>query len=58
MEAVHKKRVQASYGSALSGKRIVVLGIRDKYAYMQPELVHYYECGSRLTCGAKRKVGT
>lgn len=39
MEAVHKKRVQASYGSALSSKRIVVLGIRDKYAYMQPELV-------------------
>jgi predicted protein tyrosine phosphatase len=39
MERVHRKRLKERFGSLLSEKRIVVLGIPDKYKYMQPELV-------------------
>ena len=39
MEGVHRKRLMSTFGSMLKDKRVVVLGVRDKYAYMQPELV-------------------
>jgi predicted protein tyrosine phosphatase len=39
MEGVHRKRLNGKFGALLQGKRVVVLGIRDEYAYMQPELV-------------------
>ena len=39
MEGVHRKRLMSAFGLLLKDKRVVVLGIRDKYAYMQPELV-------------------
>ena len=39
MEASHKKRIVRKFKEHLSGKRIVVLGIPDRYAFMDPELV-------------------
>ena len=39
MEKIHKNKIAKKYKSQLVGKRIVVLGIPDEFAYMQPELV-------------------
>jgi predicted protein tyrosine phosphatase len=39
MERVHRKRLMSAFGAMLQHKRVVVLDIRDKYAYMEPELV-------------------
>ena len=39
MEGVHRKRLMSAFGTLLKDKRVVVLGIRDRYAYMEPELV-------------------
>jgi predicted protein tyrosine phosphatase len=39
MEGVHRKRLNSKFGSLLQDKRVVVLGIQDKYAYMEPELI-------------------
>lgn len=39
MEEVHRKRLMSNFGALLLTKRIVVLGIRDKYQYMDPELI-------------------
>lgn len=39
MEERHRKKLNDKFGAALKGKRIVVLGILDKYDYMQPQLV-------------------
>ena len=39
MERVHRKRLRSAFGALLQNKRVVVLGIRDRYAYMEPELV-------------------
>ena len=39
MEGVHRKRLMNAFGALLQDKRVVVLGIRDRYAYMEPELV-------------------
>jgi predicted protein tyrosine phosphatase len=39
MEAVHRRRIKQRFGSLLREKRMVVLGIRDDYEYMDPELV-------------------
>ena len=43
MEGVHRKRLMSAFGALLQHKRLVVLGIRDKYAYMEPELVQLLE---------------
>lgn len=43
MEARHKRLLTRAYGPALREKRIVVLGIPDDYAYMDPELVRLLE---------------
>ncbi|MEO1422229.1 MAG: phosphotyrosine protein phosphatase [Pseudomonadota bacterium] len=39
METVHKRKLTAQFGSALRGKRIVVLSIPDMYAYGDPDLI-------------------
>jgi predicted protein tyrosine phosphatase len=39
MEGVHRKRLMNAFGALLQDKRVVVLGIHDRYAYMEPELV-------------------
>lgn len=39
MEASHRRRLQARYGTRLRGKRVVCLDIPDNYDFMQPELV-------------------
>jgi predicted protein tyrosine phosphatase len=39
MEGVHRKRLKIAFGELLKDKRVVVLGIPDRYEYMEPELV-------------------
>jgi predicted protein tyrosine phosphatase len=39
MEGVHRRRLQERFGSILKIKKIVVLGVQDKYEYMDPVLV-------------------
>jgi predicted protein tyrosine phosphatase len=39
MEGFHRKRLMSAFGALLQRKRVVVLGIRDRYAHMEPELV-------------------
>ncbi len=39
MEPAHRRRLLMRHRAHLKSKRIVVLDIRDDYAFMQPELV-------------------
>jgi predicted protein tyrosine phosphatase len=39
MEPVHRRRLLSRHRDRLKGKRVVVLGIRDEYDFMQPELI-------------------
>jgi len=39
MERRHAERLRDRFGRQLDGKRLVTLGIRDRYSFMQPELV-------------------
>jgi predicted protein tyrosine phosphatase len=39
MEPAHRRRLLTRYRDHLKGKRVVVLGIRDEYDFMQPELI-------------------
>jgi predicted protein tyrosine phosphatase len=39
MEPAHRRRLLNRHRAHLNGKRVVVLGIRDEYDFMQPELV-------------------
>jgi predicted protein tyrosine phosphatase len=39
MERIHRKRLMGTFNSLLQNKRIIVLGIRDDYAYMEPKLI-------------------
>lgn len=39
MENVHRDKLRKRFGKMLDGKRLIVLGIRDEYDNMQPELV-------------------
>ena len=39
MEKIHCKRLNERFGTALRAKKIVVLGISDKYGYMDAELI-------------------
>lgn len=39
MERSHRTRISQKFKSQLNGKRVVVLGIPDDYAFMDPELV-------------------
>lgn len=39
METVHRTKIAARFASVLRGKRMVVLGIPDRFDYMAPDLV-------------------
>jgi predicted protein tyrosine phosphatase len=39
MENVHRKRLNASFKAVLKAKKVVVLGIPDKYEYMDAQLI-------------------
>ena len=39
MESVHRKRITERFGPLLRDKRIIVLGIPDKYDYMDSKLI-------------------
>ncbi|MFM5950047.1 MAG: low molecular weight protein tyrosine phosphatase family protein [Novosphingobium sp.] len=39
MERQHRAKIQRHFGAALKSKRIVVLGIRDEYAFMDEALI-------------------
>jgi predicted protein tyrosine phosphatase len=39
MEPVHRKRLNEKFKSALRTKKIIVLGIPDRYTYMDPALI-------------------
>ncbi len=39
MEARHRKQLNAKFGADMRGRKAIVLGIPDQYAFMQPELV-------------------
>jgi predicted protein tyrosine phosphatase len=43
MEARHKRLLTRTFGPALRDRRLLVLGIPDDYAYMDPELVQLLE---------------
>jgi predicted protein tyrosine phosphatase len=43
MESFHSKRINQKFGPVLRGKKVVVLGIPDNYAYMDPELIAILE---------------
>ena len=39
MERRHVERLRDRFGRQLDGKRVIALGIADRYGFMQPELV-------------------
>jgi predicted protein tyrosine phosphatase len=39
MENHHRDKLRSKFGKLLEAKRLAVLGIRDEYEYMDPELV-------------------
>lgn len=39
MESVHLKKLKDRFPQLLKGKKVVCLDVKDKYEYMQPELV-------------------
>lgn len=43
MERAHRNKLSTRFRAHIDGKRIVVLGIPDDYAYMQAELVTLLE---------------
>jgi predicted protein tyrosine phosphatase len=43
MEPVHRKRLNRDFAEPLRNKRVTVLGIPDRYEYMDPELVKVFE---------------
>lgn len=43
MERAHRDKINRKFKRFLDGKRIVVLGIPDVYAYMEPALVSLLE---------------
>jgi predicted protein tyrosine phosphatase len=47
MEPIHRARLKKRFGQALTAKRIVVLGIPDHFAFMDPELVKRLEAACR-----------
>jgi predicted protein tyrosine phosphatase len=43
MEPVHRKRLNRDFAHLLRNKRVIVLGIPDRYEYLDPELVKILE---------------
>ncbi|MBY8977830.1 phosphotyrosine protein phosphatase [Rhodobacteraceae bacterium NNCM2] len=39
MEQRHKTRLADRFGRLLDGKRIITLGVRDRYSFMQDDLI-------------------
>jgi predicted protein tyrosine phosphatase len=39
METIHRRKLEQQFKDSLLSKRIIVLGIPDKYRYMDPKLV-------------------
>ena len=39
MEPAHRRHLLMQHRDRIKGKRVVVLGIRDEYDFMQPELI-------------------
>ncbi len=39
MEAVHRRRLKKYFGEMLAHKKIFVLGVPDKYKFMDPKLI-------------------
>jgi predicted protein tyrosine phosphatase len=39
MERVHRRKLKSAFDPLLKDKRVIVLGIRDNYACMEPELI-------------------
>ena len=48
MEEVHRNRLNRKFREYLGGKRIVVLGIPDDFAYMDPELIEILRAKCRM----------
>ncbi|WP_035609846.1 low molecular weight protein tyrosine phosphatase family protein [Haloferula sp. BvORR071] len=51
MEAVHRQRLQRTFGKLLADKKVILLGIPDDYDYMNPDLVELL----KLRCTAYLK---
>lgn len=43
MEPAHRKRLNRDFAHLLRNKRVIVLGIPDRYEYLDPELVKILE---------------
>ena len=43
MEDEHKTRLREKFGDVLKEKKIVVLGIEDRFQYMDPQLIEILE---------------
>lgn len=39
MEPTHREKLQKRFRASLNGKRVICLGIRDDYAFMDPALI-------------------
>ncbi|MEM0942598.1 MAG: phosphotyrosine protein phosphatase [Pseudomonadota bacterium] len=39
METRHRERLADQFGRLLTGRRIVVLGVRDRFSFMDPDLI-------------------
>lgn len=48
MESTHKSKLTKKFSHLLKDKKIIVLGIKDDYEYMQPELIEILE--KKLPC--------
>lgn len=47
METIHRTRLKKRFSSAIANKRIVVLGIPDRFAFMEQELIKRLETTCR-----------
>ncbi len=43
MERAHGAKLSARFGAHLKHRKVICLGIPDRYAYMQPELIALLE---------------
>ena len=43
MEQRHKKKLRHKFRDSLKHQKVICLGIRDEYEYMQPELIEIFK---------------
>ncbi|MGB0561107.1 MAG: low molecular weight protein tyrosine phosphatase family protein [Spirulinaceae cyanobacterium] len=55
MERSHQQKLNQRYSALLKGKKVAVLGIGDRYAYMAPELIAILK--RRVSKYLPRRVG-